>query len=455
VILAHEEEIHDRGGSGGSPLLLINLAAGFHPYRQVLSDRRAVAFSLTGFVARLPLSMTGIGIVLLVSLTTGSFGLAGSLAAAATVTGAIVAPLWGRATDRVGQARVLLLTVLINVSSVALLVSSIQLGWPLPLSFAAALGIGVGFSLAGSAVRARWTLRLNGSPLLHTAFAIEAMLDEVVFIIGPVLVTFLATALHPALGVSVSAVIGLIGAVALAVQHGTQPPIRSATHDHERWKQLPWRVLLPIAIACTALGMIFGAMEVNVVAFAKEAGVLPYAGLILIAWSFGSLVAGAVTGAIAWKASSARRFRVGAILLALSLLPLPFISQPVGVAMVLILSGMAIAPTLIASVGVTQSAVDQSRLTEALAWASTGLAAGVAAGAAAVGYVIDRWGPQAGFVTVVIAGILLTFSALFVRGPRATIGRDSDYPSRTALSEDSTDTPAAESSRSAVETQSR
>ena len=66
--------------------------------------------------------------------------------------------------------------------------------------------------------------------------------------------------------------------------------------------------LVPVAIASGALGMIFGGMEVNIVAFAKEAGVLPYAGLILIAWSFGSLVAGAVTGAIIWRASPARRF---------------------------------------------------------------------------------------------------------------------------------------------------
>ena len=422
------------------------MAAGLGVYRQLLSDRRAVAFSLAGFVARLPLSMTGIGIVLLVSLTTGSFGLAGSLTAAATVTGAVVAPLWGRATDRIGQARVLLLTVLINVVSVTLLVSSIELGWPLAVSFAAAVGIGIGFSLAGSSVRARWTVRLNGSPLLHTAFAIEAMLDEVVFIIGPVLVTFLATALHPALGVGVSAVIGLVGAVALAGQRGTQPPTRSTAADHQGRSRMPWRVLLPIAIACTALGMIFGGMEVNIVAFATEAGVLKYAGLILIAWSFGSLVAGAVTGAITWQASPARRFQVGAILLALSLLPLPFVTHPVGVATVLILSGLAIAPTLIASVGVTQSAVDQSRLTEALAWSSTGLAGGVAIGAAAVGHVIDSWDAQAGFVAVAIAGLLLALSGLFVRGPHGSV-----RPAADASSE-SIDTAAAQSSHPPVGT---
>ena len=419
------------------------------PYQHVLSDRRAVAFSLAGFVARLPMSMTGIGIVLLVSLTTGSFGLAGLLTAATTVAAAIVAPFWGRATDRVGQARVLIVTVLINVFSVALLVMSIELAWPLAVSFAAAMGVGIGFSLAGSAVRARWTLRLNDSHLLNTAFALEAMLDEVVFIIGPVLVTFLATAIHPALGVSVSAVIGLIGAVALAAQRSSQPPIRSTRHGHRGPSRLPWRVLLPVAIASGALGMVFGGMEVNVVAFAKESGVLPYAGLILVAWSFGSLIAGAVTGAIIWRASPAKRFRVSASLLALSLLPLPFVDDPLAVALLLILSGMAIAPTLIASIGVIQSAVDQSRLTEALAWNSTGMVAGVAVGAAAVGYVIDSSGAQSGFVAVAIAGLLLTLSALLVREPHPSVEPDRD---QIAPSPDSPGTPAAESSRPPVGT---
>jgi MFS family permease len=430
------------------------VAAGLRPYQEVLSDRRAVAFSLAGFVARLPMSMTGIGIVLLVSLTTGSFGLAGLLTGATTVAAAVVAPLWGRATDRVGQARVLLLTVVINVLSVALLVTAIELAWPLAVSFTAAIGVGIGFSMAGSAVRARWTLLLNGSPLLHTAYALEAMLDEVVFIIGPVLVTFLATALHPALGVSVSAIIGLIGAIALAGQRSSQPPVRSTPHGHAGSSRLPWRVLLPVAIASSALGMVFGGMEVNIVAFAKEAGVLPYAGLILVAWSFGSLVAGAVTGAIIWRSSPAKRFRVSASLLALSLVPLPFVDHPLGVALLLILSGMAIAPTLIATIGVIQSAVDQSRLTEALAWNSTGMVAGVAIGAAVVGYVIDSSGAQAGFVAVAVAGLLLTLSALFVRGPRANIELDAHQMTSQALSPDSTDTSATESSNPRAGTRS-
>ena len=118
--------------------------AGLGAYRQILADPRARAFSAAGFVARLPISMTGLGIVLLISLTSGSFGRAGLVAAVGTLTGAVAAPLWGRAIDRVGQARVLVIAAMINSASLALLVSSVQLGWPLAVTLLAALGVGAG-----------------------------------------------------------------------------------------------------------------------------------------------------------------------------------------------------------------------------------------------------------------------------------------------------------------------
>jgi len=390
------------------------VAAGLGAYRQILTDPRARAFSAAGLVARLPISMTGLGIVLLISLTSGSFGRAGLVAAVGTLTGAVAAPLWGQAMDRLGQARVLTIAAMVNSASLALLVSSVQLGWPLALTLVAALGVGAGFSSAGSAVRARWSHRLRESPLLQTAFALEAVLDEVIFIVGPVLVTFLATAVHPALGVSVSAVIGLVGALLLAAQRSTQPP--AVPHDRNRRAEpLPLRVLLPVSLASLALGAVFGGMEVVVVAFAKETGVLPYAGFFITAWSFGSLLAGVATGAIAWRADPATRFRVGAAALAASLLPLPFLGSPLPVAGLLLISGMAIAPILIASVAVIESSVPTTRLTEALNWIMTGMAVGLAIGAAAIGHLIDLAGARGGFFGVVGAGVLLVASALTVR----------------------------------------
>jgi MFS family permease len=162
-------------------------------------------------------------------------------------------------------------------------------------------------------------------------------------------------------------------------------------------------------------------MELVVVAFAKQAGIPEYTGFIVMAWAFGSLIAGLVTGTIVWKASPARRFRIGAILLACSVLPLPFVSNPIVVTGLLLLSGLAIAPTLIASVAVTQAAVPHGRLTEALGWTSMGLAAGVAAGAAGLGYVIDLFDARAGFWGVVAVGALLIVSAMCVRTSRPVV----------------------------------
>jgi len=407
------------------------VSAGLGAYRAVLADPSARAFSLAGLVARLPISMTGIGIVLLISLSTGSFGLAGLVTAVATVSGGLAAPLWGRTIDRVGQAPVLVGASLIWTAGQALLVVAVLLSWPVPVMLAAAVLIGLGLTLAGSAVRARWTHRLQGSPLLETAFAVEAVLDELIFLVGPVLVTFLATAVHPAAALGVSTLIGLGGALVLAAQRGSEPPLAAGGAAVRPRDPIQPRSLVPVVLASGALGAVFGGMEVVIVAFASEAGVLAWAGAILMAWAAGSLLAGVVSGTITWRRSPAARFRFGAVCLAVSLVPLPWVREPLLVAALLFLGGMAIAPTLIASVAVTRAAVPQSRLTEALAWSSTGIAGGLAAGAAGLGALIDRGGSRLGFWGVVAAGLLLVLTAAWVRS-RPVGGAEVDLDLRAA-----------------------
>jgi MFS family permease len=392
------------------------VAAAFEAYRQVLADPRARAFSGAGFLARLPLSMTGIGIVLLVSLTTGSFGRAGIVAGVGTLCAAVAAPGWGRMMDRLGQARVLLTAATIWVGGLTLVIVSVVAAWPLGVTLVGSIAAGLGYTSAGAAVRARWTHRLEASPLLNTAYAVEAVVDEVIFIVGPVLVTYLATSFHPALGIVACLVLGLVGALLLAGQRSTQPPVRVQPSDGAVATHIRPSVLVPIAACCAALGAVFGGMEVAIVAFAREAGVLRYAGVILMVWALGSLVSGVVTGSIQWRATPARRFRVGAAALACSVIPLPFVHDPVLMAGLLTLSGLAIAPTMIASIAVTQASVPGDRLNEALGWTSTGLATGVAIGAAGIGQLVDRFSPTAAFWGLVGAGGLLLLAGLFVRG---------------------------------------
>ncbi|MDN5760841.1 MAG: MFS transporter [Microlunatus sp.] len=391
------------------------MASGFGAYREVLGPSEARAFTLAGIAARLPMSMTGLGIVLLIAITTGSYGRAGLVTAVATLITAVAAPWWGRLIDQIGQARVLIAATVIYNLSVGALITTVLLHAPFAVTLITALGVGLGFSSAGACVRARWSYRLRGKPLLNTAFAWEAVLDEVVFMIGPVLATFLATSLHPSLGLAAGGLVGLVGALALASQRRTEPPLKSRVDRRSRSSRLSAGLLVPIVLACTALGVPLGGMEVVIIAFAGEAGILPYAGFIVMAWAIGSLIAAVLTGTIAWTAPPTKRFRIAAMLLAVSLVPLPFVVHPLPIAGLLILSGLFIAPTLIASVAVTQDAVPADRLTEALGWTSMGLAGGVGLGAAVLGQVVDIGGSQAGFYGAIAAGLVLIVAALCVR----------------------------------------
>lgn len=389
----------------------------FAAYATVLGDPPARRFSATGFVARLPQSMTGIGIVLLVSLTSGSFGRAGVVAAAVTVAGAVAAPLWGRVMDRAGQARVLVGTSFGYALGVALVVVSVERGWSLASTVAGALVAGLCFTPTGGSVRARWSHRLRDSPLLDTAFAIEAVVDELTFVVGPVLVTFLATAVDPAAGLVVCAVLGIVGALALAAQTSTEPTRRPRLHAADRTTRLPRYLIATVVLASWAVGGVFGGMEVVVVAFARERDVLSSSGVLLMCWAVGSLGAGVIAGLLTWRRTPLARYRLGAVALAVTLLPMPFVGPAWLLGVLLAVSGFAIAPTLIASVSVVQTSVPAVRLTEALGWSSTGLSAGVATGAALGGAAVDRAGSVGGFVLVVGFGVLLVVGVLLVRTP--------------------------------------
>ncbi len=397
----------------------LHRTAGLSAYRSLLSDPVARSFSLAGFVARMPLSMTGLGVVILVTAYTGSFALAGLLTAASTIAAAITAPWWGRMIDRIGQAKVLILAGILCNVSLALLIVTILLRLPVALCFAAAVGTGLGFTSAGSCVRSRWTHRLGGGSRLQTAYAWEAVVDELIYVVGPVLVTTVSTAIHPAAGLASCVVFGLTGAMALALNKSSEPPVVRRLEGAHAAPRMSPRLLAPIVAACVSLGALFGGMELVVVACAEAFGVPAFAGVILALWAISSLAAGVAVGAVAWKAPPERRFRTSAYLLALSVLPLPLLGAPGLVAASLFFGGLAVAPTLIASVAVVQSQIPANRLNEAFGWTTMGMAAGVALGASTLGFLVDLGGYRAGFVGVIAIGLLIVVAAACVRVPAA------------------------------------
>src|SRR4051794_23204734 len=278
-------------------------------YRRILARPGALSFSLTGLVARLPISMVGLGIVLLVSAATGSYGVAGAVSAAYMVSNAVFAILQGRLLDHLGQRRVLSLASLGFGVAVALLVVSIQAEWPIGTSYVLAAVGGALLPQVGSSVRARWSYVLDRPAEVQTAYALEAVLDEAVFILGPIVVTVLSTAWDPVAGLAVAVVACVAGTPALGAQRATEPPAHPRTRTSAAPPPMPWPTVIPLAVVCAALGVLFGAAEVTTVAFADEHGHKAWSGGLLALWALGSLTSGVVTGAVHWRRGPSYRVR--------------------------------------------------------------------------------------------------------------------------------------------------
>ena len=394
----------------------------FASYRSVLTRPGAIAFSSAGFVARLPISMVTLAIVLLIAERSGSYGLAGAVSAAYMVATSFSSPVLARLIDAWGQQRVLVPGVALFAGGLLGLATSVELdlSTPVPHMFAA-LG-GLGYPPVGACVRARWTHLLGPGRDLHTAFSIEAVVDESIFMLGPVLVTLLATQVHEMAGIASVVVCALVGGFWFAALRGTQPTVRQTRRRRVDRDGLDWAWMLPLVFVAACLGSLFGATEVVTVAFAAEQGHPKAVGVLLAVWALGSLLAGVLTGLYSGGSSALRRYRLGALGMAAAMVPLPFIDDLVVLGGVLFLGGFAISPTMVAAMSLVEANVAASRLTEGITWVTTGIGLGIAPGAAIAGALIDEFGASPAYFVSAVSGVLAAVIAA-ATGSR-TVARD-------------------------------
>lgn len=375
------------------------------PYRSVLAEPGALRFSSAGLLARLEIAILPLGLLLLVQSDTGSYAIGGAIAGTHGVAGAVVAPLIARLVDRRGQAAVLRVAILAHTVLLVSLVVVAVLRAPLPVLFLLAAASGSTQVSVGSLVRARWAVLLGGTARLQTAFAIESVIDDLVFVVGPAVVTLLATLVSPAAGPLLAAASALVGGLLLAAQRSTQPPVAA---DAGRGgsgapSALRTRGVLVLVLVFLCAGGLFAGSEVSVVALTRSAGVPALAGLVLSLWSIGSMVSGLAYGAVGWRSRPDHRFVLLTLLLALSTLLMagaPVLLLPA----VFLVAGVAIAPVVTTGATLVESLVPPSRLTEGLASTSTALNLTYALGNAVAGVVVDAAGARAGFAVPVLCG---------------------------------------------------
>jgi len=377
------------------------------PYADIFRTPGAWRFSAAGVIGRMPMSMFGLGTVLLISAATGKYGVAGAVAAVGSLGYAFSAPQVARLVDSRGQRRVLLpLLTVFSVATAALIVV-VELRLPAWVFFVPGAIAGATMPSLGTMVRARWSAVLAGSPRLHAAFSFESVADELCFIIGPAAVTLLATEVFPAAGVGVAALLCIGGTLWFAAERTTEPVVTPAAGPAARNRRVQGAAAPGLSVLAPVyflLGAMFVSIDLSTVSFAQHFGHKPLAGLILGTYALGSATGGLWYGVRQWRAPVETRF---ALTLTLTVLGVAtFWAQPNLVTLTcgIYLCGLTIAPTLIAGFSLLEAQAKPGRRTEAMSWLSSGIGVGVAAGASVVGFILDAHGPRVGYAFAAACG---------------------------------------------------
>lgn len=378
-------------------------------YRSAFRVPGAAGFCAAGFVMRLPLAIYPLGLVLIVSAHTGRYGFAGVLAGVYVAANGVGNPVLARLVDRLGQRRVLLPASAVHAAAALVLGVLLHQRAPQWSYLLPATVLGFSYLSVGSLVRARWSYVLGGRPELGTAYSLESTLDEVIFTLGPLVATVIATQTEPVLVLPVAVALVLAGAVWLRAQSGTEPPPAAGpqrTGGNRPGTPLAERGVLLLTLSAVAMGGVFASAEVTIVAFCGQHGSRAASGLVLAAFAVGSGVAGFTYGARTWSGPVADRFRLQALIF--GVLPVVFfaaMSIPV-LAVCAFVVGLGIAPTLITAFSLIDHLVRPAALTEGLAWLSTGMSIGYGAGSSAVGGIADAYGARPAFSLTVGCGLL-------------------------------------------------
>jgi MFS family permease len=380
-------------------------------YRAVFRAPGSAAFCAAGFVMRFSIAVYPIGLVLLISTRTGHYTFAGLLSGVYVLSNGVGNPVLARLVDRYGQSRMLLPCSAVHVAGVLSIIVLAQAHAPDWTLVAPTAVCGFAYLAVGSLTRARWSYVLAGQPELATAYSLESTLDEVIFTVGPLLATVVATQLDPVLVFVIAAGLVAIGTVWLQRQPATDPPAHVAgTPRHG--SALRYRGMVLVTLAAVGMGGVFASAEVSMVAFCGQHHATGLAGVVLACLAFGSGVSGFVYGSRPPSGRLLDRFRRQSLLFAvLPLLFLAAVNIPVLAALALVV-GLGIAPTLITSFSLIEQLVPTTALTEALAWLTTGLSIGYGIAAALVGRVADVSGARVAFSVTIGSGLLVGVLAL-------------------------------------------
>jgi predicted MFS family arabinose efflux permease len=379
-------------------------------YTNLLQAREVREIFAASLIGRLPIGITGLAILLFVQTSRGSFAEGGAAAACYVGGLSAAAPLLGRLIDRYGpRGPLLAATTLFPVALVAFVWAVEHLGTP-ALMFAAAAG--AAFPPITVCMRTYFRQRFADEMQLSTAYSLESVLIELIFILGPVLVAVFVALASPATAVYFAAASGSIGAMlflrsaalrAWKIEQRTSPSLLGPLGE-------PGFVPLIAVVLCFSAA--FGFLEIAVAAYATERQSPALAGVLLGLMSVGSALGGLAYGSRSWRFALVPQFSLLLGLMAAGLALLSLASHPMTFAVVGFAAGIVMAPVLIVQSMLVAKSVRPEHTAEAFTWSASALLAGVGLGLGAGGVLLEIY-PSTAALAAAAASTLL--AALLAR----------------------------------------
>jgi MFS family permease len=389
-------------------------------YRSVLSIPGCARVFATALVGRLPQGMSSLAILLLVRAATHSYPAAGVAVGAFAFATAAASPLQGRLVDRHGRGRVLVPVALVQGALLVALVLAAQAGAGTMVLVGLSGACGALSPAIAPSVRALLGEVAGDREVRETAYSLESVIQELIWITGPLLVAVVVAFASPSAALLLSAACGIVGTLLFArsplVKAGRR---RGRSQPSGRALAMPeLRVLLaPMVLMGTALG----AIEVGIPSLALHAGSRPSSGLLLALWSLGSLTGGLWYGSRTWRAPLSHRYRLLTIATVISTAPL-IAARTIPEGMIAaLLAGVTIAPAFSCLYALVGRVVTPGAETEAFTWAASSLIVGLSIGSALGGVAIDAAGVSGPFVLSCLASGVTALLALRTRDRAATV----------------------------------
>ncbi|MFL5881770.1 MAG: MFS transporter [Actinomycetota bacterium] len=368
-------------------------------YLAVLRLPHARPLLLASLVGRLANATGPLSVVLLVQEQTGSLAQAGAASAAIALASGLLAPVRGRLVDRYGQRRCLAPMALGFAAALAGLVTTAGPG-PAAVATTIALAAAAGAVAPplGASMRALWVSLVGQGPRLQTAYALDAVLDELLFVVGPLLAGGLATLYRPAAGVLATAGLALTGTLGFVASPVSRAQAGRPAADGGRagWAgAMAAPGLRTLVLSLTGVGAAIGIWEIGLVGAAREAGSPEAASISLAAWAAASGVGGLWYGSRTWRRPAGQRYLALLALLVLAGAIMAAAGSPVAMGAVVVLVGAVLAPLESSAYLLAAELAPAGTLTESGTWLNTASNVTAAAGLVVAGALVDRAGVPA------------------------------------------------------------